>query len=473
MKQQSLMLVPRGGALPVISGLLQRQCACGQHTGGGECEECKKKQKMQRRRNQGTEPSEVPPIVHEVLRSSAQPLDAGTRGFMEPRFGQDFSQVRIHTGTQAADSARVVNAQAYTVGRDVVFGAGEYTPGTTAGRRLLAHELTHVVQQTGGGRRSSIQRSSIGSLPSIVLGPEDDTLEREAHRAAEMLDEEEDEVEVLERSVGPSLQRHPAFVGLDEAGPGADLTGKTEDQLFSCMKGAKADPEECVPSRSLTWDDFTGAPKGNLSAFTTAPVMDKPMDPQRAACLQRVLGKTTDQTRVFQAQLDSGKSWVRAKFKDPTNPSKTECGKNIRSCESKFKKLKPNQTGTMTLGSNPNSKCGASIAPDPSVTATSKDECKTVLGAECTRVAQLESERLLRHEQGHFDISCALARKANSALIAGGKFKDIKTAVEPLGSKKDKAFKKYDDDTEHGCIASKQADWEAEIAAGLPNITIP
>ncbi|MEP7012875.1 MAG: DUF4157 domain-containing protein [Acidobacteriota bacterium] len=408
-----------------------------------------------------------------MLRSSAPPLDAGTLGFMESRFGRDFSQVRVHTGTQAADSARVVNAQAYTVGRDVVFGAGEYAPGTIAGRRLLAHELTHVVQQAGGGRRSSVQRSSIGSLPSIVLGPEDDALESEAHRAAETLDEEEDEVKVLERSVGPSLQRHPAFVGLDEAGPVADLTGKTEDQLFSCMKGAKADPEECVPRRSLAWDDFTGAPKGNFSAFTTAPVKDKPMDPQRAACLQRVLGKTTDQTRVFQAQLDSGKSWVRGEFKDPTNPSKTQCGKNIRNCESQFKKLKPNQTGTMTLSSNPNSKCGAAITPNPSVTATSKDECKTVLGAECTRVAQLESERLLRHEQGHFDISCVFARKANSALIAGGNFKDIKAAVEPLGSKKDKAFKKYDFDTDHGCIAAEQANWAGELANGLPKITIP
>jgi hypothetical protein len=67
--------------------------------------------------------------------------------YFEPRFGYDFSRVLIHTDAKADDSARAVNARAFTVGRDVVFGAGQYAPGTSEGRRLLAHELTHVVQQ--------------------------------------------------------------------------------------------------------------------------------------------------------------------------------------------------------------------------------------------------------------------------------------------------------------------------------------
>jgi Domain of unknown function (DUF4157) len=95
-----------------------------------------------------TDTSSVPPIVHDVLNGGGgQPLDATTRAFMEPRFGHDFSQVRVHTDGRAAESARAVNALAYTVGRDVVFGMGQYVPGTSVGRRLLAHELTHVVQQ--------------------------------------------------------------------------------------------------------------------------------------------------------------------------------------------------------------------------------------------------------------------------------------------------------------------------------------
>ena len=71
------------------------------------------------------------------------------RSFFEPRFGHDFRQVRIHSDQSAADSARSVRARAYTLGNRVVFGAGEYRPGTTEGRRLLAHELTHVIQQRG------------------------------------------------------------------------------------------------------------------------------------------------------------------------------------------------------------------------------------------------------------------------------------------------------------------------------------
>jgi len=95
-----------------------------------------------------TQSSVVPAIVHDVLNDGrGQPLDAETRAFMEPRFGHDFSQVRVHTDTQAAESARTVNALAYTVGRDVVFGAGLYAPNTRMGQKLIAHELMHTIQQ--------------------------------------------------------------------------------------------------------------------------------------------------------------------------------------------------------------------------------------------------------------------------------------------------------------------------------------
>ncbi len=86
-------------------------------------------------------------LVQEVLSSPGQPLERSIRDPMETRFAQDFSNVRIHTGASAAASARAVGAVAYTVGRDIVFGGGGYLPATNAGRRTLAHELTHVVQQ--------------------------------------------------------------------------------------------------------------------------------------------------------------------------------------------------------------------------------------------------------------------------------------------------------------------------------------
>jgi GH24 family phage-related lysozyme (muramidase) len=116
---------------------------------------------LQRRAISGTEPIEVPRIVHDVLRSPGQPLDAATQAFFEQRFGHDFSKVRVHTDSLAAESAQAVHAYAYTAGQDVVFGAAQYAPGTGAGNRLLAHELTHVVQGQGGqGVRSARPISS-------------------------------------------------------------------------------------------------------------------------------------------------------------------------------------------------------------------------------------------------------------------------------------------------------------------------
>ncbi len=92
--------------------------------------------------------SEVPPTVYDTLKQPGQPLNDDTQKFMESRFGHDFSGVRVHTDGRATESARAVNALAYTVGRNVVFGAGQYSPGTIAGKRLLAHELAHTIQQS-------------------------------------------------------------------------------------------------------------------------------------------------------------------------------------------------------------------------------------------------------------------------------------------------------------------------------------
>gem|GEM_PF-5737962 len=100
----------------------------------------------------------VPAVVHEVLRSSGQPLDSKVRVPMEARFGHDFSRVRVHDGAKAAESARAINARAYTAGHEIVFAAGAFAPGRDAGERLLAHELTHVVQQ------SRAQSSNLASL---------------------------------------------------------------------------------------------------------------------------------------------------------------------------------------------------------------------------------------------------------------------------------------------------------------------
>jgi hypothetical protein len=102
--------------------------------------------------------ADAPPMVHEVLSSHGQPLDDDTRAFFEPRFGHDFSQVRVHADGPAGRSAQQVNAHAYTVGHHVVFDEGRFSPGTNEGRQLLAHELTHVVQQSDAVGSGVLQR---------------------------------------------------------------------------------------------------------------------------------------------------------------------------------------------------------------------------------------------------------------------------------------------------------------------------
>jgi hypothetical protein len=131
---------------------------------------------MQRMASSSETPNKVPPIVHEVLRSPGQPLDAAARDFMEPRFGHDFSGVRVHADAKAAESARATNALAYTVGREVVFDAGQFAPHTYSGRMLLAHELAHVVQQQSAGESAELRTFRI-SEPG-------DTHEREADAVA-------------------------------------------------------------------------------------------------------------------------------------------------------------------------------------------------------------------------------------------------------------------------------------------------
>jgi hypothetical protein len=103
----------------------------------------------------------APPIVHKALASPGRPLDQAVRAAIAPRFGHDFARVRIHTDEIAARSARALNALAYTVGRDLVFARGQYAPGTAHGRRLLAHELAHVVQQDGSPGAGIVQRAEV------------------------------------------------------------------------------------------------------------------------------------------------------------------------------------------------------------------------------------------------------------------------------------------------------------------------
>jgi hypothetical protein len=148
-----------------------RECAC-----GNSCPACQAKQssgehhflQTKSRSANARGPETAPPAVHETLRSAGEPLEGAARTVMEERFGHDFSRVRIHAGDIATRSAHEVGARAYTVGHHVVFGAGEYAPATTPGLALIAHELTHVIQQRAEGESRSLQRQ--GTEEDVSFG---------------------------------------------------------------------------------------------------------------------------------------------------------------------------------------------------------------------------------------------------------------------------------------------------------------
>jgi Domain of unknown function (DUF4157) len=118
-------------------------------------------------KSQDAQPAEAPPILHEALGSPGHALDPGTRAVMQPRLGGDLGGVRIHTGFRAAEAADAIQAQAYTIGEDIFFGAGRYNPHSAEGRRLLAHELSHTVQQSGGGAGKGLSKAA----PAVQRDP--------------------------------------------------------------------------------------------------------------------------------------------------------------------------------------------------------------------------------------------------------------------------------------------------------------
>ena len=173
----------------------------------------------------------------EKLCGHGQPLAQPLRGFFESRFGRDFGHVRIHADAQAAGLAESVRARALAIGRDVVFGAGEFAPGTSRGRELVAHELTHVVQQEGGAVQSqpgTIQRQPktdtappvFPDFPNFALKLEDDigqNLFDYGHQFYRLATLFPDQPELLQQAFGRYalgknvLDTGFRFLGLDES----------------------------------------------------------------------------------------------------------------------------------------------------------------------------------------------------------------------------------------------------------------
>lgn len=420
----------------------------GRQCGAGECEH---EENELHRHASGSGPRYAPPVVHDVLRTSGSPLSAAVRTDMEHRLGHDFADVRIHTDARASESALAVAARAYTVGRHVVFAPGEFAPHTSTGRRLLTHELTHAASSPAGRAPAS---------GALRISSPDDPAERHATQRAEEV-ATYDGAEQKARRVAASPQVAPAAASVDAA-----PTLHRQDTETAPPPSAEAAPEQappaapatpttCVPSRRLTWADFTGAPPANRFHALTSFSFSK---------------QTSGGRDWIIATFNSGSSWVRPRAANPGDRAQNGCAPDVRSCERFFDGLGPGETGWQSLG--PGTGCAASPQPDTSLRATNRGECDSVLGTECDRVAALESARLLHHEQLHFDLACAMAAKGNAALAATAA-PDTQTILSAVRTRANTQTTSYDTASSHGCTASGQSTWDTAMAQGLPAVTVP
>lgn len=438
-----------------MSHAFLQRCACGGTPGpDGERAACKAKRLAQ-----------ATSLVAETLGEPGRPLEPATRADFGRTIGHDFGSVRVHTSERAAQSAKALSARAYTVGRDVVFAAGRYDPRSEAGRRLLAHELTHVRQQADATPSGPLR---------VVDSP---AAEAEADRAARTVTARMP-VAVQRQPDRPNLLtgelRGPPPPMLVQPGSIREtyiLPAPPEIRLSPPTLLAPREPfprvldtpllgpppftpaifisvSRCVPDRPLDWGDFQGAPGTGFGAFTSADVPE-----------ENVQGNV-----MFRAVLNNSASWVKPEFPGAGARATNLCAPLVTRCQSDLAAAGAGATWSRTPGVG----CAASVFTPAQ--ATNANACDTVVGAACDADAIAESARLLRHEQGHFDIACKLVGRADDALAAGRPLATVRTwlntNVQPQNTQ-------YDNDTGSGCNAAQQAAWSTRIAGGLQGVTGP
>ncbi len=158
------------------------------------CASCSEDEELIQAKTAGGQAPEVTSTISagiQSLQGGGQPLPGPTRSFFEPRIGADFSKVRVHNDTRAASVARSINARAFTLGHNVVFGTGEYAPGTSSGRKLFAHELTHVVQQNEGARPSAELSAAAPAIHTVMR-------EEEAESSRQFTGCTQDQIDTIE-----------------------------------------------------------------------------------------------------------------------------------------------------------------------------------------------------------------------------------------------------------------------------------
>lgn len=445
-------------------------------------------------------------------------LAPDARAWFERRLGHDLGAVRVHDDPASAATARGIGALAYTVGRDIAFAAGGYRPDSGDGRRLLAHELAHVVQQGAAPRLGNAGGAApAAAVPQRMpeLGPPGDAYEREAERVADAVAAGATAVPAL-RDPRAAAQAQPAPGGLfgdfrlraprippppliwpgsiREAWVVPDLPALPrlepptapptwrprllDSPTLSLDPRLRFTPVRIipvprrVPDRQLSWADFpSNSVPGNFGAET---VFTHP----------RIV---VDGNPMFQARL-SNTSSVRPKFRNPSARASNGCAPRVASCQAAL--ATPNSfwfssrpaPDPCPAGVSPScprpSPCDPAVLPpcgDPDVECIveAQGDCAAVFGPACDAAAIAESARLLAHEQLHFDIVWKLVGRANDALLAGTHSPGVLDTW--LDTHITAQTRRYDSvpQTNHGCDAAGQASWTSDVASGLQSVALP
>jgi outer membrane protein OmpA-like peptidoglycan-associated protein len=243
-------------------------------------------------------PDQTPRMVRHFLDSTATALDSNTRAFFEPRFGHDFSGVRVHSDAEAAASARALHANAYTVGQHIAFDAGKYRPGTRDGQKLIAHELAHTVQQ----------REAVGGSGPLSLVEPTDRSETEADRASDAIHDGRVSIG-SRRPLSVQRQANPAAPSGVAATSGVDMPRLDADLAES------ASPFMAAAIGSVTVDRFeTGkdeiSPTNLGSLSKTAETMLKLMKQYPGSTVRLIghtdaVGQESDNQALGQARADA------------------------------------------------------------------------------------------------------------------------------------------------------------------------
>jgi hypothetical protein len=431
--------------------------------------------------------STVPPIVHDGLRSPAQSLDPSARSFLESRFGRDFSAVRVHAGVGAARSAQALKAMAYTVGRDVVFGPGHYAPGTLAGRRLLAHELTHVVQQ---GHAARIQRQpdeSPSEPPAPTMTDVEDSAQTDTSTVQPEGNIEPLEASYVSKDVSPDETSTPRTED-ETSTPRAELVAKFAGPVVSPL------PDLMIPPDHPSEREADAISEAVMSAA-----------PDRIVAAAQRISRATTGAVQFKTFWDSHPTLNWGDFMgtpDPGSPFDASTSSGFSESTAVKTEVFPDDPLSPTPCSIGRRKATRSRA------VVSLDISKANLHAKAF-MEETQSwvkpgkatAALLAHEQGHFAISHVIAGKTDFALEWWGIQKNHVfegtgcgdraatndatkkwNAINPSKQLTDiinkglavqaQAQKDYDDQTKHGAVAAQQAAWLGNIVADLPGYDV-